>query len=94
MARFISKNKKRNMRDMLFKAFQMYDDDDGGTIGLDNLQSVRNDLGYDYGDDALRLMLKFGDPAPNERYGGQEVDFEQFMVIMEKAGLYKPEGSL
>ena len=37
MARFISKSKKRNMKDELFKAFKMYDDDDGGTIGLDNL---------------------------------------------------------
>ena len=37
MARFISKTNKRNMKDELFKAFKMYDDDDGGTIGLDNL---------------------------------------------------------
>ena len=39
-------------------------------------------------------MLKIGDPGPNELYGGQEVDFDQFMVIMQKAGLYKPEGYL
>ena len=44
MARFIS---KRNVRSELGKAFKMYDDDDGGTIGIENLQSVRKDIGED-----------------------------------------------
>ena len=43
------------------------------------------------GDDALKLMLKLGDPGPNEKYEGKEVDFEQFMTLMEKAGIYKPD---
>ena len=34
-------------------------------------------------------MLKLGDPGPDFRYEGKEVDFEQFMAIMEKAGIYK-----
>ena len=36
-------------------------------------------------------MLKIGDPGPYERYEGKEVDFQQFMRIMELAGLVKPE---
>ena len=35
-------------------------------------------------------MLKIGDPGPEMRYDGKDVDFEQFMTIMEKAGIYKP----
>lgn len=42
------------------------------------------------GDNELKLMLKIGDPGPDFRYEGKEVDFEQFMIIMEKAGVYKP----
>ena len=38
------------------------------------------------GDDALKLMLKLGDPGPNEKYEGKEVDFEQFMTLMERPG--------
>lgn len=34
MARFMS---ERDVRSELAKAFKMYDDDDGGTIGIDNL---------------------------------------------------------
>ena len=86
----------------------MYDDDDGGTIGLDNLQSVRKDIGQDpvfeidpytgfkvytggITDEELKLMLKIGDPGPDEKYGGKDVDFLQFMHIMEIANLIKPE---
>ena len=74
MARFMS---ERDVRSELVKAFKMYDDDDGGTIGLDNLQAVRSDIGENNITDAeLKLMLKIGDPGPNEKYGGKEVDFD------------------
>lgn len=80
MARFIS---GRDIRSEIEKAFKMYDDDDGGTIGIENLQSVRQDIAKDKGDediakitdDELKLMLKIGDPGPHERYMGKEVDF-------------------
>ena len=39
-------------------------------------------------------MLKIGDPGPNEKYEGKEVDFDQFMHIMEMANLIKPENTV
>ena len=37
-------------------------------------------------EDEIRLMLKIGDRF--NRYGGEEVDFEDFMYIMLQAKLY------
>ena len=41
MARFYM---KRNATEELKKAFRMYDDDDGGTIGFENLKKVSEEL--------------------------------------------------
>lgn len=57
---------KRNPSDELEKAFKMYDDDDGGTIDLENLQKVAREL-YDKDplnmpdEGELKLMIMFGD---------------------------------
>ena len=83
MARFIS---QRNPKDELEKAFKMYDDDDNGTISEENLIKVAQDLEQDVTEDEIRLMLKIGDRF--NRYGGEEVDFEDFMYIMLQAKLY------
>ena len=55
---------------------------------------MRQDIGEHHITDAeLKLMLKIGDPGPEEKYEGKEVDFTQFMHIMEMAGLVEPEFS-
>ena len=64
----------------------MYDDDDNKTISIDNLIKVAVELGEDVQEHELRLMLKVGDR--NNKYGGQEVDFDDFMYIMEQANLF------
>lgn len=101
MARFIS---KRDVDGELRKAFKMYDDDDGGTIGLDNLQSVRKDCQLDpvYHTDEdtgvktlqsgitdEELKLMLKIGDPNNTHENNEVDFLQFMEIMKKANLVK-----
>lgn len=64
----------------------MYDDDDNKTISFDNLAKVAAELEEDITDEGIRLMLKIGDRQ--NRYGGEEVDFEDFMYIMEQANLF------
>ena len=83
MARFIV---ERNPMDELAKAFKMYDDDDNRRIGFDNLKKVAEELEEKINDDEILLMLKIGDR--NNRYGGLEVDFQDFMYIMELANLF------
>ena len=83
MARYIS---QRNPKDELAKAFKMYDDDDNGTISEENLMKVAQELEQDVTEDEIRLMLKIGDRE--NKNGGEEVDFEDFMYIMRQANLY------
>eukprot|EP00806_Schmidingerella_arcuata_P005627 Macronucleus_6121.p1 GENE.Macronucleus_6121~~Macronucleus_6121.p1 ORF type:complete len:159 (+),score=49.50 Macronucleus_6121:1-477(+) len=83
MARYIS---QRNPKDELAKAFKMYDDDDNGTISEENLVKVAQELEQEVTEDEIRLMLKIGDRL--NRYGGEEVDFDDFMYIMRQANLY------
>ena len=64
----------------------MYDDDDNGTISEENLMKVAQELEQDVTEDEIRLMLKIGDRE--NKNGGEEVDFEDFMYIMRQANLY------
>lgn len=64
----------------------MYDDDDNKTIGMDNLQKVADELGEDVPEHDLKMMLKIGDRSG--KFGGEEVDFDDFMYIMKQAKLY------
>ena len=77
---------KRKPQEELAKAFKMYDDDDGQTIGYDNLKKVAEELDENVKPSEIKLMLKIGDR--NNKYGGEEVDFEDFMYIMEQANLF------
>lgn len=83
MARFIV---ERKPQEELAKAFKMYDDDDNKTISFDNLAKVAAELEEDITDEGIRLMLKIGDRQ--NRFNGEEVDFEDFMYIMEQANLF------
>ena len=88
MARFIV---DRNPKDELAKAFKMYDDDDNKTISAENLNKVALELGENVPAHEIKLMLKIGDR--NNRYGGEEVDFEDFMFIMGQTNLYSQSES-
>jgi Ca2+-binding EF-hand superfamily protein len=62
----------------------MYDDDEGGTIGYDNLAKAAEDLGMDLSKEEILEMLKFAD-----RKSIGEVDMEDFMYVMLQGGLYE-----
>ena len=64
----------------------MYDDDDNKTISAENLKKVAEELKENVPDHEIQLMLKIGDR--NNRYGGEEVDFEDFMFIMQQTNLF------
>jgi len=76
---------KRNPKGEVEKAFRMYDDDDGGTIDLSNLRRVVRELGYEdkVTDMECLAMVKIAD-SKNQN----AVDFEDFMNVMMKAGLF------
>ena len=65
---------ERNPKEELQKAFKMYDDDDGGTIGVENLRRAANDLGESIKDEEIYMMLKIADFS--QKYDGLEVDFD------------------
>ena len=83
MARFIV---ERKPEDELAKAFKMYDDDDNKTISFDNLKKVAMELGEPVEDSELKLMLKIGDRR--QKYDGNEIDFDDFMYIMQQTNLF------
>ena len=82
MARFIV---QRKPQDELKNAFKMYDDDENGTISFENLEKVAAELEEDISDYELKMMLQVGD---RNKHGGEQVDFEDFMYIMEQANLF------
>ena len=51
----------RDTRDELRKAFWMYDEDEGGTIGFENLMQASLDLGMSLGEEEIYDMLQFAD---------------------------------
>lgn len=76
---------KRDPKREVEKAFRMYDDDDGGTIDLNNLRKVVHELGYqdNVTDMECLAMIKIAD-TKNQN----SVDLEDFMLVMHKAGLF------
>jgi len=68
----------------VFKAFRMYDDDDGGTIDFENLRKVATELAYEnITDEDCIKMIKIAD-----RGGRGEVNVHDFMDVMKKGGLF------
>ena len=51
----------RDTKDELRKAFWMYDEDEGGTIGFENLMQASLDLGMSLGEEEIYDMLQFAD---------------------------------
>jgi len=74
----------RDTKDELKKAFWMYDDDEGGTIGFENLQRAAEDLNVDLTTDEINMMIEFADTKDL-----QEVDMDDFFRVMREAKLYE-----
>ena len=80
--------KDRPVQAELSKAFKMYDDDDTGYIEFTNLRKVANEMAQELkeqpiSDNEVKCMIKMAD-RKNE---GTLVDLEDFMYVMEMAGL-------
>ena len=73
----------RDTKDELKKAFWMYDDDEGGTIGFENLMRASQDLGIQLDDEEVQGMLNF---ACTNSTG--EVDLDDFFNVMKAAKLF------
>ena len=74
--------------------FRIYDDDDNGFIEFDNLRNVADTLAAEaeggptapIGDEDVRNMILIAD-----RKGKGVVDMEDFLFVMESAGLFDAE---
>ena len=84
LALMAEKINQRNPRDEVFKAFRMYDDDDGGTIDFGNLRKVATELAFEnITDEDCIKMINIADSK-----GQGEVDINDFMAVMSRGGLF------
>ncbi|KAM9455781.1 centrin-3 [Clarias gariepinus] len=67
----------RDPKEVVLKAFKLFDDDDSGKISLKNLRRVARELGEDMSDDELRAMIDEFDTD-----GDGEISQEEFLSIM------------
>lgn len=87
MALMAEKINHRNPREEVYKAFRMYDDDDGGTIDFVNLRKVATELAFEnITDEDCIKMIKIADTT-----GRGEVDINDFMAVMSRGGLFDKE---
>ena len=61
--------------------FQLFDDDNSGTISVRNLKRVSNELGENLTDDELQEMIDEAD-----RDGDGLINEEEFYRVMKKRG--------
>merc|ERR1740130_459050 len=71
-------------KDEILKAFKLFDDDETGRISFHNLERVARELGETMSADELQEWI---DEADND--GDGEINEEEFLKIMKKAGLCK-----
>ncbi|XP_045324281.1 centrin-4-like [Leopardus geoffroyi] len=74
---------KMSEKEEVLKAFKLFDDDDTGSITLNNIKRVAKELGDNLTDDELQEML---DEADRDRDG--EISEEEFLRMMKKTTLY------
>ncbi|EFB18868.1 hypothetical protein PANDA_013090, partial [Ailuropoda melanoleuca] len=74
---------EKNEKEEILKAFKLFDDDDTGSITLNNIKRVAKELGENLTDDELQEML---DEADRDRDG--EINEEEFLRMMKKTTLY------
>ena len=67
----------------LWKAFTLFDDDDTGSISLNNIKRVAKELGEDLTEEEFQEML---DEADHD--GDGEIKEEEFLKMMQKTTLY------
>ena len=84
--------KERQIKDDLAKVFRIYDEDDNGYIEVINLRNVadekaRNEKKTPIPDIDVENMIKIAD----RKHHGTRVDLEDFLFLMERAGLFTDE---
>nr|KAF6479452.1 hypothetical protein HJG59_002732 [Molossus molossus] len=77
------KMNEKDEKEELLKAFKLFDDDDTGSITLNNIKRVAKELGENLTDDELKEML---DEADHD--GDGEINEEEFLRMMQKTSLY------
>ncbi|XP_073897790.1 centrin-4 isoform X1 [Castor canadensis] len=77
------KMSEKDEKEEILKAFKLFDDDDTGSISLNNIKRVAKELGENLTDDELQEMLDEAD-----RDGDGEINEEEFLRMMKKTSLY------
>ena len=77
------KMSEKDEKEEILKAFKLFDDDDTGSISLNNIKRVTKELGENLTDDELQEML---DEADHD--GDGEINKEEFLKMMQKTTLY------
>ncbi|XP_036279833.1 centrin-4 [Pipistrellus kuhlii] len=77
------KMSEKDEKEELLKAFKLFDDDATGTITLNNIKRVAEELGETLTDDELQEML---DEADHDRDGG--INEDEFLRMMQKTSIY------
>ena len=72
---------ERDSREEIMKVFQLFDDDNTGTISFRNLKRVSNELGENLTDDELQEMIEEAD-----RDGDGLINEDEFYRVMKKRG--------
>merc|ERR1711924_487523 len=73
----------KDQKDVLLKAFALFDDDKTGTITLANLKRVAKELGETLSEDDLKEVI-----AESDKDGDGELSMDEFLAVMKKNELY------
>ncbi|KAB0348252.1 hypothetical protein FD754_013109 [Muntiacus muntjak] len=73
------KMSEKDEKEEILKAFKLFDDDDTGSISLNNIKRVAKERGENLTDDELQKML---DEADHD--GDAEINKEEFLKVMQK----------
>ncbi|KAB0373282.1 hypothetical protein FD755_014941 [Muntiacus reevesi] len=73
------KMSEKDEKEEILKAFKLFDDDDTGSISLNNFKRVAKERGENLTDDELQKML---DEADHD--GDAEINKEEFLKVMQK----------